>query len=450
MTRRPFYDETLSLAAEQIAAYLGPAGLREGVILRDGVGHLKFVASIERESYVDAEALTNALNNALGPYAREDGVLSFSDDLGAARLLAEKDSLFIEAGGHKLRMIDRRIVGSAWLADPVSASAVPHRVVFASLKGGVGRSTALTITAADLASQGKNVLVIDLDLEAPGLGDLLLSHERFPDFGVVDYLVEDSIEGISQRELYRFVGTSGLTLPGGGRVDILPALGRSSLEYPSNVLSKLARAMTDHVGEDGGISPVGAQISRMIDRVTALENYDVVLIDSRAGLAELAAPAVLNLGALVLFFGTAQQQTIQGYRSLFSALRLLAQRSAQLGLPSDWRLMIRPVYAKASMIASVAAEHADNLYDLFADNLYDDIDDNDDAQISTAINFTLDDPDGPHVPLIIPFDSRFLDFEPSRRGDQLLGTFFEQTYRPFLSGLYSALEKLPREAGNQL
>src|SRR6266571_2993520 len=45
-------------------------------------------------------------------------------------------------------------------------------VTFYSFKGGVGRSMALINTAGILAGRGFRVLVIDLDLEAPGLSYL--------------------------------------------------------------------------------------------------------------------------------------------------------------------------------------------------------------------------------------------------------------------------------------
>lgn len=441
----PFFDEALVIAVEIISAHWGPEVLRNGVMLRDADGHLKFVTALNADAAERPQVVVNELTKSLGPYARPDGVVAFQDDPGSDRLLKAVDKLFINELGHEFWLIDRRIVGSAWLSQPVSIAAIPPRVVYASLKGGVGRSTALSVTAADLAARGKNVLVVDLDLEAPGLGDLLLSSERTPEFGVVDYLVESGVGTVPDEALHRFVGSSNLTTAGGGRVDVLPALGTTSVASPHNVLPKLARAMTDDVDQAGDIVTVGTQISRMIDRVAGQNNYDVVLIDSRAGLAELAAPAVLSLGALVLYFGTAQKQTIQGYRSLFAALRLLAQRSVQLGIPSDWRLMIRPVYAKASMKLETAAAHADNLYELFAENLYDEIDE--EAQTLDAINFLADDPDAPHRPLVIPFDSRFLDFDPAQQGDQLLGSFFEQTYRPFLDGLYQAVNNLQGQNG---
>ncbi len=42
-------------------------------------------------------------------------------------------------------------------------------VTFYSYKGGVGRSMALANVAFELAKQGKKILMVDWDLEAPGL-----------------------------------------------------------------------------------------------------------------------------------------------------------------------------------------------------------------------------------------------------------------------------------------
>ena len=67
---------------------------------------------------------------------------------------------------------------------------MPAVVVFASQKGGVGRSTALAVAAIEFAHRGKSILAIDLDLEAPGLGGMLLPADELPAFGALDYYVE--------------------------------------------------------------------------------------------------------------------------------------------------------------------------------------------------------------------------------------------------------------------
>src|SRR6266705_6811196 len=51
---------------------------------------------------------------------------------------------------------------------------LPRPIVtsFYALRGGVGRSTALAYTAQILASRGRSVLCVDMDLEAPALAAL--------------------------------------------------------------------------------------------------------------------------------------------------------------------------------------------------------------------------------------------------------------------------------------
>ena len=44
-----------------------------------------------------------------------------------------------------------------------------HIVTFYSFKGGVGRTLALVNIGIELAQTGKRVLLVDFDLEAPGL-----------------------------------------------------------------------------------------------------------------------------------------------------------------------------------------------------------------------------------------------------------------------------------------
>lgn len=59
---------------------------------------------------------------------------------------------------------------------------------FYSFKGGVGRTMALVNAAVDLVQRGKRVLMVDFDLEAPGLDTFDLPRGDGPKFGMVDFV----------------------------------------------------------------------------------------------------------------------------------------------------------------------------------------------------------------------------------------------------------------------
>ena len=461
------FDDSLPILIEVLKEWGGESFVEQGTVLRDATGRLSFFAAERPPVLTPVEACTSArverppaddelhldplgrrIVDRLGAYARKDRPVVYPTEDGASPVLTSPERIPMRVGDQFCYLVDRRIVGNGWLAEPATtATSGPRRVVFASLKGGVGRSTALTVMAADLARRGRNVLVIDLDLEAPGLGHLLLEEGRLPDYGVVDFLVEDGVGGIGNDLLRRFVGTSQLTSSSGGVVDVMPAIGRKSEASPENILAKLSRAMIEDVTETGTVS-VGQQVSSMIDRIVSQGSYDAVLIDSRAGLAELAAPAVIGLGATVLLFGTAQTQTIEGFRALFAGLQLLAQRDAAQGRSAEWRLALRPVYAKASLNAETADWFRDEIYELYSEYLYDAEPEDGAGAQAGSLRFTQQDTSAPHAPLIIPFNPAFVDFDPSRKPTQLTTAFYEQSFRPFVDAIDLVLESAPAEPEN--
>ena len=78
----------------------------------------------------------------------------------------------------KLRILGRHLTKSGWFEAPAEppwklrAEHEPAIVLFYSFKGGVGRSTALAATASHLASNGDQVVVLDADLDAPGVASM--------------------------------------------------------------------------------------------------------------------------------------------------------------------------------------------------------------------------------------------------------------------------------------
>ena len=427
------FDTSLSTFVDTVSELFGTDALRDGVFVRDATGRLSFALNRDAPSAPARTKTGKKIVAALGHYARADRVLVYRDDPGANRILKEPNSFPVEINGVFCHVIDRRIVGAGWVDIPAEEHHSPPRIVFASIKGGVGRSTALAVAAADLAYRGRNVLVLDLDLEAPGLGDLLLTEDRLPPFGTVDYLVENGIGGVADTDIDRFVGSSPLTTSAGGRVDVSPALGQLSNEHPANVLPKLARAEIDDISEGAVPVSVARQMSAMISSLTGRSEYDVVLVDARAGLAEIAAPVILGLGATVLLFGTAQKQTIDGYRALFAGLKLLAQRDREAKRAASWRFWLKAVLAKATLDSTHLARHREDLYDLFSEYIYDA---EDTAGVSAPdFSFSANDAGAPHWPLVIPFSPNFVDFDSARNRDHLALAFYEQAFRPFLNGL---------------
>ena len=65
-----------------------------------------------------------------------------------------------------------------------------HTVTFYSFKGGVGRTLALVNIGVELAKTGRRVLLVDFDLEAPGIDTFNGLAPARPQHGIVDYFTE--------------------------------------------------------------------------------------------------------------------------------------------------------------------------------------------------------------------------------------------------------------------
>jgi hypothetical protein len=438
-----YFDDSLPALAEVVASILGSEALSQGVAIRDTSGRLCFFTHTELPSDLKV-TVSAALAARLGAYGRIDRILADITDFGAATFLESDKRIPLVIEGRQLQLIDNRLVGADWLRSPKSERASPPRFVFASLKGGVGRSTALSVVATDAASKGKRVLAVDLDLEAPGLSSILLSEQTTPKFGMIDALVEARLAPLSIDFLNDLVSASNLT--DRGRVDVLPALGRRCLDHPEDVLAKLARAYIDVVSEDGEAHSLLDQVSYVIDHVVARENYDLVLIDSRAGLHETAASALLGLGAELLCFGLDEPQTFMGYRALFSHIRRYSREHAAAG---EWLGRVNLVQGKAPLDPDARADFARRaaflltglsikaqqevpLPDGFGNVEWDDAVSDEDLGLSESLEISS--------ALAVLYDDNFRGFVPSERRDQLSEAVYKNTFGSLIEYIYAASE----------
>jgi hypothetical protein len=340
---------------------------------------------------VDAlKVLSQALYAALHEhtYAPERMVL-FESNLN---VIASGGPAYPLPGIEGVQVIDRLATEGNWATiEPVSKG-VP-RVVFFSVKGGVGRSTALAATAWSLAQQGQRVLVLDLDLESPGLSSALLPPDRRPEYGIADWLVEDLVDNTAT-VLDGLWATSELSRD--GEIRVVPAHGRE----PGAYISKLGRVWMSKALPDGRRENWSQRLSRLLDALEMQHQPDVVLIDSRAGIDEVASSCVTDLGAaLVLLFALDAEQTWSGYRVLF-------QHWLQWGVAKDIRERLQLVGAMIPEVDSAA--YFDGLReqgaDLFTD-LYDEIEPGEIG--GDQWNFEARDPAAPHFPWAIRWHRGF-------------------------------------------
>ena len=194
------FDEVLNRAFITIASDTHSTLVESVLVLRDLRGRIRlFLKPAEnREAQLAAEiprlneVLSSALEMFWGGVVEVDIPGSdFQSILDPFR--AESRPLEPAAEYPNWSIIERHASKSSWtsrLSGPPWPlhERTPSIVAFYSHKGGVGRTTSLCGTAVNLARAGKKVVMLDLDLEAPGLGSLIQADAT--EFGVLDYLLE--------------------------------------------------------------------------------------------------------------------------------------------------------------------------------------------------------------------------------------------------------------------
>ncbi|MFD5973739.1 FxSxx-COOH system tetratricopeptide repeat protein [Streptomyces bacillaris] len=199
-------------------------------------------------------------------------------------------------------------------------------VTFYSYKGGTGRTMALANTAWILAANGKRVLAVDWDLEAPGL------HRFFHPFlepatlgattGVIDLITEYAWAATSpaqraddwHRDYARIQPHAvsltpevlGWEFPKGGTLDFVSA-GRQNREYSATVSTFDWDNFYDRLG--------GGHFFDAL-REDMKTHYDYVLIDSRTGLSDIADICTVHLPDVLVDCFTLSDQSIDGAASV--------------------------------------------------------------------------------------------------------------------------------------
>ncbi len=199
-------------------------------------------------------------------------------------------------------------------------------ITFYSFKGGVGRTMALANIATLLAIRGHKVLMVDWDLEAPGLEKYFAAYTETnlsSELGILDILFEtqsafpeapkhtwsDAKQSIKFHEEYT--------------LDLITA-GQQGNAYRNKLIDfDLPSFFESH---DGG------------DFIESLRDdwklaYDFVLIDSRTGLTDSGGICTIQLPDILVPVFTANEQSVYGVKDIIIRSQAARQKLAYDRMP---------------------------------------------------------------------------------------------------------------------
>ena len=277
---------------------------------------------------------------------------------------------------------ERLVTGSDWwtVRPPADAKRTARRWTLFGAKGGLGCTTTAAVLAREYARKGEQVLVVDLDLESPGLSSAMLDADARPEFGVTDWFVEDLV-GQEGAVMEKMTATPAWARDLEGGVRIAPAHGRRPREY----LAKLGRVYMSSRGKDWG-----SRLEKMLSGLEDACSPNLVLIESRNGLHDIAAAAIAAIDADVLMFATDSDSSWENYSILFRHWREYLFRNP----PDGYKEAANRLRERLHIVSAMTPPSGDSYLNgfrkrsrrPFADNLYD---------------------DAPHDPLVVYWDRGF-------------------------------------------
>ncbi|MGI5355954.1 KGGVGR-motif variant AAA ATPase [Streptomyces sp. CA-252508] len=217
------------------------------------------------------------------------------------------------------RLVERRI--TAALGSPLprpaeeSFAGGTQVVAFHSFKGGVGRTVHAVAFADLLAQRGRRVLLVDADLEAPGISWMHQAQGGSCDIAYDDLLalLHGSTDGDRARAVAiasgYLVNQETVRHANGGRLVILPTSRRTRLGPPRIEPAQL-------------LTPDRSRyfLTESLAELAAVADLDTVVVDLRAGASELSAPILLDPRVHRTFVTTLSSQSLDGTERMIRQL----------------------------------------------------------------------------------------------------------------------------------
>ncbi|MFJ2147902.1 ParA family protein [Streptomyces microflavus] len=279
----------------------------------------------------DPEAVWAWLGERLGPLTVDAGrqailLESLEDDRSEDALEVHlRSAAELPEVTRQPRWSERRIVRQLAEGLPApDAESFPNGVricAFHSFKGGVGRTLHCVALARELAERGadavggsRRVLLVDADLEAPGISWMVAAQGSRLDFALDDFLALLHGSTGSDRDRTIAMARKFLLNQEQDGVIVLPTTRDAARVGPPRIqpVDLLTHNRPPYI-----LTEALAELAHSV-------GADTVLIDLRAGTSELSAPILLDPRVHRVFVTTISDQSVQGTTNL---LRHLAHRA---------------------------------------------------------------------------------------------------------------------------
>lgn len=270
-------------------------------------------------------------------------------------------------GSSKVFFSERHVENSNWFIKDQFKLNTPV-TSFYSFKGGVGRTTAAVLTALLLAREGKKVLLIDFDVEAPGLASIFANQEDDTEHllgvkGFIDFWVDYEANKRDLNKIsiddYYFTKTDQILVGNnGGELVVVPAIATNS----ENALSYIPKLSKANIKYGFGKEYVPDIFLKTLEEKI---NPDYIFIDTRTGINNVGGLVFNRYAQNIFLFFYGNQQNMFGLESILPELQELDERNVK------YYLVNSPVPKNETDKETEVEYYLEKSYELFCANIYD-------------------------------------------------------------------------------
>lgn len=358
--------------------------------------------------------------------------------------LYDNSNLFVKNELEHERKITTPICSRIWLFEKYLTSAywddqlnykhskdlTGKLVSFYSFKGGVGRTTAMVMTAMSLAQMGKRIVLIDFDLEAPGVAGLF-PKEYMSNYGLLDFLIDHNtysgeMDSLPIDEYVYPVGEFCKVNSAGGEIYVVPACGSELSRQPDLYRKSLMRVDFDLPSYRTKSTPIDLLIKKLNDFIQP----DLVFIDARSGIHQIGGITLTRYSDLAILFFYGNQQNVDGMKMVLPHIK-------KAGIP--FFLVNSKIPANEELAKLEKRFFLEGAYDALCTC-------DEDYQ---AGNISIDDDSADHYPINISYNDAE---EVMHNVDQLLKAYIGQSteYEQLANAILEALPQKTTEVKNSV